>query len=429
MTRNVFVIGLDEFNRRQLETVHEAESFRFHSLLHVDEIRYVMDYQVDDLLLKAQQALDDFEGSVDAILTHWDFPPSVLLPMLCKRQGLPSPSLESVLKCEHKYWSRLEQQKAVPECTPQFCKVDPFDEEALKKLDLDFPFWIKPIKAWSSQLGFKVENEADFRRAMRLTREKIMRFGRAFNFFLDRVEMDSEVANVRGTHCIAEELIDGYQAAPEGAARNGKFTFHGIVDMPKTVTGTSFRRIQYPSALPREIQDRMLDASERVMRQIGFDNSCFNIEFYWDEEKDKLWFIEINSRLSQSHSPLFQKVDGMSNHEIGVSIALGEEPHFPRGEGKYDCAAKFMLHKYEDAVVSRAPTEKEIEALRKDFPDTDIFIDAGEGDRLSELPDQDAYSFVLAHVSMGAMDEQELTHKYRELVHRLHFDFSEVADS
>ena len=74
----------------------------------------------DALLERSRAELDAFDGSVDAIVTHWDFPTSVLGPVLATERGLPAPSLTSLLKCEHKYWSRLEQRRCVPEVVPGF---------------------------------------------------------------------------------------------------------------------------------------------------------------------------------------------------------------------------------------------------------------------------------------------------------------------
>jgi len=44
---------------------------------------------------------------------YMDFPVSTMLPLICKEFGTRSPSLESLLKCEHKYWSRVEQKKVI----------------------------------------------------------------------------------------------------------------------------------------------------------------------------------------------------------------------------------------------------------------------------------------------------------------------------
>ena len=64
-----------------------------------------------------------FDGRIDAIVGYWDFPVSTLVPILGERYGIRSTSLESVVKCEHKYWSRLEQQKVIDR-HPRFGRVD-----------------------------------------------------------------------------------------------------------------------------------------------------------------------------------------------------------------------------------------------------------------------------------------------------------------
>ena len=126
------------------------------------------------------------------------------------------PSLESLVKCEHKYWSRLEQRASVPECVPAFAVFDPFDDSALDTIDVAFPFWVKPVKAHSSDLGFTVHDEEDFRAAVKEIREGIGNVGDAFNEVLQRLDLPPEIQQAQGTACLAEQLITGTQAAPEG---------------------------------------------------------------------------------------------------------------------------------------------------------------------------------------------------------------------
>jgi len=128
-----------------------------------------------ELLPKATAQLEAFSGSIDAIVTYWDFPSSTILPILRRRFGLPGTSLEAVLKCEHKYWSRLEQARVAPEHVPRFCALDPFADDPLATIPLAFPFWIKPVKAHSSHLGFKIRDRAEFDRAIGAIRGGIHR--------------------------------------------------------------------------------------------------------------------------------------------------------------------------------------------------------------------------------------------------------------
>ena len=145
MARNLFVLGLDGFNRVKLAALPEARECRFHPLLEPEDFQDAAGFPMAELLERARGELAGFPGSVDGIIAYMDFPVSTMLPVLCRERGLPAPSLESVLRCEHKYWSRLEQQAVIPEHIPAFRLVDPYNPDALDRLDLDFPFWLKPV--------------------------------------------------------------------------------------------------------------------------------------------------------------------------------------------------------------------------------------------------------------------------------------------
>jgi hypothetical protein len=423
--RNIFIVGLTDFQRRALQSLSQRGRYRFHSLLtYYEAVEEKAAF--DDLLTRARRQLLAFDGSIDAIISHWDFPTSCLVPVLCADYGIPAPSLESVLKCEHKYWARIEQSKVVPEAVPRFAAVDPFDPAAADKITLDYPFWLKPVKGFSSMLGFPIDDRTQFEAALAQIRPRIGELGHAFNQALARVELPPEVAGVGGLHCIAEEIITGAQAAPEGYVFNGEFHVHGMLDMIRDINGKSFARLQYPSALPATVQQRMIGISRKVLHQVGFDNSCFNAEFMWDAAQDKVWLIEVNTRMSQSHSELFLKVDGVSNHAIAIDLALGERPRFAHRQGPYRMAAKFWINKFGDADVTRVPSAREIRAAERSIPgDPRIDIAVQPGGRLSELVNQDPYRYVLGEAYLGGSCEEELLENYRQCIEQLPFGFTD----
>jgi biotin carboxylase len=161
------------------------------------------------------------------------------------------------------------------------------------------------------------------------------------------------------------------------------------------------------------IQKEMIAATERLLTYIGFDNSPFNIEFYWDEEHDKIWLLEVNTRISKSHCPLFCYVDGLSHHLVMVELALGRKPVFPHRQGPYRYAAKFMWRVYADAIVKRVPTEQEIRAISERISGCQIQMHIHEGMLLSELSDQESYSYEIAVIFLGCDSQQELLDKYQ----------------
>jgi biotin carboxylase len=161
------------------------------------------------------------------------------------------------------------------------------------------------------------------------------------------------------------------------------------------------------------------------MSHVGYDNATFNIEFFYDEERDRLMLLEINSRISQSHSPLYQRVDGMTNFSIMLDAALGQRPTIPTRAGEFACAGKFFLRQYEDARVTAVPSDEEIRRLRERFPDAEIKITVKEGMRLSELPNQETYSYDLGQIILGAHSEEELLEKHRHCREALTFAFEQ----
>lgn len=420
MTRNVFVYSYDDFNMELLQSVGAAEDCRFHGLLSYDEVRG-NELQPRQCLEKAADQLREFPGSVDAIVGYWDFPVTTTVPLLCKSYGLPAPSLESVLKCEHKYWSRLIQQQILPEYTPAFDKVGPFDDDALSKLGVRFPFWIKPVKSFSSHLAFRVTNEAEFDDAIGQIREGIARFAEPFNYFLDQVDLPPEVAGVGGHHCVVEEIVSGDLCTVEGYVQHGRTHVYGVVDSIMDEEGNAFARYQYPSSLAERTQEIMGDTAAQLIEHIGLDDSTFNVEFFHGQ--DGIRILEINPRLSQSHSWLFESVDGISNHQVMTAVALGQVPGFTRGSGEFNVAAKFFMRAYRDARVVAVPTEADIEHLQREVDGVSVVMQAEPNRELSELPEQSSYSYDLADVYIGARNQRELMRKFERCQQVLKFRF------
>jgi hypothetical protein len=423
MSTNIFVVGLDEENRRVLERLPWADTFRFHGVLTPEELQHG-EIDFEELLAEAQRRLDSFDGDVAAIVSYWDFPAATLVPMLCARYGLPSVSLEAVLKCEHKYWSRLEQRAVIDEL-PNFGIVDLDDEKPAPPAGVGFPMWLKPVKSFSSQLAFKVRDEQAFDGAVAEIRDGVGRVGEPFDHVLKQVRLPPEIARIGGSACLAEEALHGVQAAVEGYVYRGEVVVYGALDSIDYPERSSFLRHQYPSQLPGDVVRRMEEVATAVMRRIGFDNATFSIEFFCDPESGGVSLLEINPRHSQSHAELFEFVDGVANHEIMVRLGLGEDPGRRPRAGEYRIAGKWYLRRFSDGVVTRVPTCDEVAAVQERIDGTQIEIVPKAGQRLSDLPEQDSYSFELAHLFVAAGSEREMVEKYEACVAALPFEFEE----
>lgn len=426
---NVFIFGLDDFHRAQLATIEQAQRFNFEPLLAHDEAIHPEVFPVDEMLAKSQRTLEQYPDSVDAVCTYWDFPTSTLVPILRERFGLAGADLSAVLKLEHKYWARREQQAVVPELIPDFCAVDPFADDPAESLSIDYPLWLKPIKAHSSYLGFRIHNDREWRQAIEQTRRGIEQFAKPFNEILAFADLPAAIAPIGGYHCIAEGIISaGQQCTLEGYAYQSEVVVYGVVD---SVRGgrhrSSFQRYQYPSALPRRVQSRMIDAARRVIRHAGYTDAPFNMEFFWHRSRDTLSLLEVNARCSKSHSPLFHLVDGASHLQVMVNLGVGREPNMPARRGEFALAAKFMLREFKPGVVRRVPSADDINRLYARFPDAQLHVHVEAGQDLNALRFQDSYSFGLADLFLGANDQRQLLEKYAEAQAILGFEVAYQA--
>ncbi len=424
--KDIFLIGLDPFNRQELEDLRHADRYHFHELLSYDEIKGGGRFTFTGALEKAEERLRNFGGAPDGIVTFWDFPATSLLAVLTDTHRLPGPTLESTLKCEHKYWSRLEQERAAPEACPAFEALDPFAEDAADGVKIDFPFWIKPVKGTGSYLAYKVSDRAELDKALEQIRGNIERIARPFNHILERADLPEEVRRVDGRHCIVEASMKGSLHTVTGYVHRGEITLYGLVDSLNYPNTSSFLNYEYPSSLPRPIEERMGEISRRVIARLGLDDSPFNIEFFHDPEEDRFGLLEVNPRVSQSHAEIFRQVDGDSDEAIAVQLALGEDPDWSRGEGPAAFGAKFYVRRFRDGFVRAVPSAENLAAVKREFPGVVIEIEAEAGKRLSEDATEDSYSYDLAHLHFGADSREGLHEQFEALRERLEFDIEEV---
>ena len=178
------------------------------------------------------------------------------------------------MKCEHKYWSRLEQNKVIPRSIPVFKAFDPFETNAYQRIELIPPFWIKPIKSYRSVLAYRINSEYQFDEIIKEVRKQVNYIAEPFNYLFQAYNLPHEFASM-GETMIAETPITGHQCTVEGYVHDGEVVIYGIVDSATDGMHNSFTRYEYPSSLPQEIQFRMADLARRVITQAGLNNSPF----------------------------------------------------------------------------------------------------------------------------------------------------------
>jgi biotin carboxylase len=340
---------------------------------------------------------------IAGVINSDDYPGSALAAAIAERLGLPAPDPEITLICQHKYLSRVMQEKHVPDAVPPFALIDVANGVSSP---LPFPIFLKPVKSFFSIGAEKISSEADL--AIRLPRWK-----EVDEFFLPLDRMLERYAGVSiGTkRLIAEGVLKGGQVTVEGYAYRGKVTIMGVVDSIMFPDTLAFARFDYPSALPKGVQARMSEIATKVMEGLGFDNGLFNIEMMYDRETGQISIIEINPRMASQFADLYEKVDGTNSYRVLLDIAQGREPSFTRRQGRYGFATSCVLRSFADYRVEAVPSDEDVKHLATLYPDIRVELHATSGRNLSdELQDGQSYRYGI--ISLGGRDLADVLQKF-----------------
>jgi len=417
----ILVVCSDQKDRQELSLKDDTFIFTdldnslFKKLLAGVEFQLALEYTPDVYLKKLHELAD--EHAITTLFNAYDYPGCIYTSVLAQERNLLAPSLDAILTCQHKYYSRKAQQKYVPEATPDFAIVSKDNHTEIERLS--FPFFIKPVKSYLSAFARSVESMQELQRyleSVTISKEFLIPFDWAIKKYTD-FEFD-------GSHFIAEQMLKGRQVTLEGYVFEGDVGLIGIVDsvmMPGTI---SFERFVYPSLLPQHIQEKMFDISTRFVQGVGLDMSLFNIEFMYDDQTGDVHIIEINPRMSAQFCDLFSMVNGASNYDVLYDIVQGKKPNaFPGGE--FEVSASLVCRQTKDQRVLHAPTPNELKNAQNRFPELRYYPWIGTGDKLSDVL-QDGISYVYCWIHLGAQDHNELNEKYEESKRLLPFLFEAI---
>lgn len=384
-------------------SMHVTSAAGLFSLLRPFDVLKFIDYSLEQL--RTQQ--------IAAVVATDEYLACSAASIIAQRLGLPAPSPKSVLLCQHKYYSRQVQRSVVPHQVPEFRLLNPFEFNGAPK----FPVYVKPVKATQSLYARKFSDYDSLKAFYSLNpleKRVVRNVLEPFNALLRRYTGFEHDASF----LIAEDVLSGNLVTVEGLLANGKFMCVGITDSTMYPGTDSFMRFDYPSKAPQHVQTRMIAAAEKVARASGLDDTIFNIEMFY--RSNSIHILEINPRIASQFADLYEKVDGFNSYDLLLQVALGETPTIARGRGKYSMASSFVLRKFEDARIVKAPAQ----AMCSAFDDAVVQTFGKAGDRLSDL-ERGFESYRYAIINVGGNSEDELQKKFLMIKAFLDFRFSD----
>ena len=292
--------------------------------------------------------------------------------LLAERMGWPGTPVNAVLACQHKFHARQVLEQVAPEANTPFALLASHYGEAVPD-DIDYPIFVKPVKAAFSVLARVVHNRDEL---MALTR---------FGFWelwvirhlvepFERVVQKRLPAAGSAHRMLLEAPVDALQYNLDGYVFGGELRPLGVVESVMYPGTQAFMRFGYPCRIPETGRARALDVAQRFLRAAGFTHGLFNMEFFYDAVRDRLTVIEFNPRMAAQFSDLYLRVDGIDLHRVALELAFGRDPALlPRSAPTAGAAASFVYRSFDPAGSPPIPSGKQQAALDRAFPDAMLF--------------------------------------------------------
>ena len=365
-----------------------------------------------------------YDGTIDGVTSSSDYPGATVAGAIATNLGLPGPLPQSVLRCSHKYHSRLSQRESVPEATPAFGVIDP--DDVTQPPSTGLPCFVKPVKgAFSIMSGML--READEYRAF-FSRPVLHEFRHQFLFIFNQLVAHFTDFPTDGRSFLAEAPLSGNQVTVEGYARGDDIVVLGITDSVLHPETKSFERFVFPSDSRSAAQVRMRDIAIRCIRGLDLRNSFFNIELIHDPQRDTIHIIEVNPRMCGQFGDLYEKVLGVNSYELLLALATGAP--MPVVEAARDdvVAASVPLRVYVPVRVAAAPDAAALRAAESLFPGTRVWNECHADQRLDNFENiEDGKSFRYAVVNLGAPDRETLSRRLVAIEAKLGYRFEALV--
>ena len=292
--------------------------------------------------------------------------------LLAEKMGWPGTPVNAVLACQHKFHARQLLEEVAPEANTPFSLLASHYGEAVPE-DIDYPVFVKPVKAAFSVLARVVHNRNEL---MALTQ---------FGFWelwvirhlvepFERVVQKRLPAAGSAHRMLLEVPVEALQYNLDGYVFDGELRPLGIVESVMYPGTQAFMRFGYPCRIPEAGRARALDVARRFLQAAGFTHGLFNMEFFYDAVRDRLTVIEFNPRMAAQFSDLYLRVDGIDLHRVALELAFGRDPALlPRSVPTAGATASFVYRSFDPAALPTMPSRRRQAALASDFPDAMLF--------------------------------------------------------
>lgn len=358
-----------------------------------------------------------YQGRLDGVLSAHEQFGALAAALLAERLGLPGTDPAAILACQHKLFCRGVIERVAPEANVRY-RALPCELGGKPSGEIDYPAFVKPVKAAYSVLARRVDSPEDLARHIRFApfeRHIIERLVKPFDDICRR--RLATVLDAR--HMLVEEVVEAPQFNLDGYVYRGKAHALGVVDELMYPGTKAFLRFAYPSRLAADVQARALDVAARVLDAVGFRHGFFNMEFFHDPRTGALKVIEFNPRLAAQLADLYAWVDGADVFAMSLALACGDDPAaVPRLAPRAGAAASFVFRWFGGPLPDARVDGRAQRWLRDTHPDATLmaFRKSGAGLR-REMKWLGSYRYGV--LNLHGADEMQLRAHYETVCRRL----------
>lgn len=308
-----------------------------------------------------------------AVASHHEQFGALAAALLAERMGWPGTPVNAILACQHKLHARQVLQQVAPEVNVPFALLEAEYGQPVPA-GLRYPAFVKPVKAAFSVLAREVRSHDELHRHTRFGAWELWVIRRLVEPF-ERLSRQRLGPGVPCAHrMMLEQPVHAAQYNLDGYVFQGQLHPIGVVDAIMYPGTQAFMRHQLPTRLPQAVQDRAAEVARRFLAAVGFTHGLFNMEFFYDEEQDRLSVIEFNPRMASQYSDLYLRVLGVDLHAIGLALAHGQDPaSLPRAVPQAGAAASFVYRQFDPNEAVLMPDKRQQQAFEQSFPDGLLF--------------------------------------------------------
>lgn len=420
--KKILVLFVKDWDQLAIQTYQESSRYQFYfegfDLFQFPQNTRLLHFQVLEYIGHLERKYRKI--GLDGIVSNHEQYGALIAAVLAERLGLPGNDPRAIIACQHKYYSRMIQEKIVPEAVPRYIPIAfPLKKDQI--IDLPYPFFVKPIKATYSVLAKAIQQRSEL--------VDLLHFGYFEEWIIRRlVKPFADIMPLYSDHTVdpsgmlAEEIMIGDQINIDGYCYQGQVYFLGTIDEVMYPGTDAFMRFEYPSQLPPSIQERAKTITKKVLEAIHYQHGFFNIEFIYDKSNDQLKIIEINPRMASQLVNLYQRVDGYNPYDILFELAVGEEPKVRQEPSQFQSAASFIFRKFGEPSAQCIPTSDQIQQALVPYPDANLMLYFKKGSQLKrELKWLGSYRYAV--LNLGGINRSDLFERCRSISHTLQFDY------